>query len=260
MQIIYFLISFLASIIGVICGVGGGVIIKPVMDMVGGLSVASINFLSGCTVLSMSCYSVIKSKLNNENKIDTNTGTPLAIGAAVGGILGKGLFDFISLTLSNQSYISAIQAVSLGIVTSGTLLYTIKKKHIKTINIKNVFLCAIIGVFLGIISSFLGIGGGPINLVVLYFFFSMNTKVAAQNSLYIIFFSQTASLLKTLLTGNIPEFAPITLVGMVLCGIAGGWCGRKVNSRINTHIVDRLFIFLMIVIIGICILNLVRYF
>ena len=38
--------------------------------------------------------------------------------------------------------------------------------------------------FLGIISSFLGIGGGPINLVVLFFFFSMPTKIAAENSLY----------------------------------------------------------------------------
>ncbi|MEI3183290.1 MAG: sulfite exporter TauE/SafE family protein [Lachnospiraceae bacterium] len=38
-------------------------------------------------------------------------------------------------------------------------------------------------------SSFLGIGGGPINLVVLLYFFSMDTKAAAQNSLYIILFS-----------------------------------------------------------------------
>ena len=42
---------------------------------------------------------------------------------------------------------------------------------------------------LGILSSFLGIGGGPINLVVLFFFFSMDTKTAAQNSLYTILFS-----------------------------------------------------------------------
>lgn len=30
---VFFLVSFLASIVGAICGIGGGVIIKPVLDM-----------------------------------------------------------------------------------------------------------------------------------------------------------------------------------------------------------------------------------
>ena len=56
--------------------------------------------------------------------------------------------------------------------------------------VKNSLVCVAVGLTLGIMSSFLGIGGGPINLVVLYFFFSMETKVAAQNSLYIILIFQ----------------------------------------------------------------------
>ena len=46
-----FLICFLASIIGAICGVGGGVIIKPVVDAFGLLTISQASFLSGCTVL-----------------------------------------------------------------------------------------------------------------------------------------------------------------------------------------------------------------
>ena len=52
----------------------------------------------------------------------------------------------------------------------------------------------VIGVFLGIISSFLGIGGGTSNVAVLFFFFSMEAKEAAKNSLYIIIFSQISSI------------------------------------------------------------------
>lgn len=63
MELLFFIISFCASVIGVICGIGGGVIIKPVLDAFGVLNVSAISFLSGCTVLSMSCYSVIKSKI-----------------------------------------------------------------------------------------------------------------------------------------------------------------------------------------------------
>ena len=56
MIFICFLISFIASTVGAICGVGGGVIIKPVLDLFGVASVSTVSFLSGCTVLSMTCY------------------------------------------------------------------------------------------------------------------------------------------------------------------------------------------------------------
>ena len=42
--LVFAAVAFLASVIGAICGIGGGVIIKPVLDMVGILDVKSINF------------------------------------------------------------------------------------------------------------------------------------------------------------------------------------------------------------------------
>ena len=55
-MLIFFLVSLLASVVGAICGIGGGVIIKPVLDLLHLESVSTISFLSVCTVLSMSCY------------------------------------------------------------------------------------------------------------------------------------------------------------------------------------------------------------
>lgn len=83
------MISFLASIIGGIGGIGGGIIIKPALDLSGLASIATISFLSSCTVLSMSAYNVCKSLSEKSGAIDTKSGTPLAIGAALGGIVGK---------------------------------------------------------------------------------------------------------------------------------------------------------------------------
>ena len=108
-----------------------------------------------------------------------------------------------------------------------------------------------IGVALGIMSSFLGIGGGPINLVVLYYFFSMSTKTAAQNSLYIILVSQITSIATTLFTKTVPEFEWLWLVLMVAGGIGGGVVGRLINKRIDNKQVEKLFVVLMFVIIGI---------
>ena len=67
--------------------------------------------------------------------------------------------------------VGAVQAASLFVITLGTLTYTIKKNDIRTINVLNPAVCALIGFVLGVCSSFLGIGGGPINLVVLFFFY-----------------------------------------------------------------------------------------
>ena len=123
----------------------------------------------------------------------------------------------------------------------------------------NAGICIAIGLVLGILSSFLGIGGGPINLVVLFYFFSMDTKTAAQNSLYIILFSQIASLVNTLATGSVPEFAIGLLVIMVGCGILGGAAGRMINRRMDAGMVNRLFIGLMIAIMMICVYNMIQF-
>lgn len=259
---LYFLfwaISFGASIVGAICGIGGGVIIKPTLDAFGVLSVSSISFLSGCTVLAMTCYSVLKSRLSGESLIDLRIGTPLAVGAAIGGVVGKNMFQMLSGMFENKNMVGAVQAGCLMIITLGTLIYTIKKDKIKTMQVKNMLVCVVIGLVLGIFSSFLGIGGGPINLVVLFYFFSMDTKTAAQNSLYIILFSQITSLLNTLITHTVPEFSVVLLALMTVGGILGGMCGRKINKKIDTNVVDKLFIVLMAVIIGINIYNIYQF-
>lgn len=256
---LFLLISFGASIAGAICGIGGGVIIKPTLDAFGVLSVSAISFLSGCTVLAMTCYSVIKGKMSGESLVDMKTGTPLAIGAAIGGVVGKSMFQAVSSLFADKDMVGAVQAACLLVITLGTLIYTIKKDRIHTHHVTNPVICVLIGLVLGILSSFLGIGGGPINLVVLFFFFSMDTKAAAQNSLYIILFSQITGLLNSLVTGTVPEFSIWLLVLMVIGGILGGMSGRVINKKIDEMVVDKLFLFLMVVIIGINIYNIYQF-
>lgn len=258
-SVLFFCVSFFASVAGAICGIGGGVIIKPVLDMFGLADAETISFLSGCTVLSMSCYTVCKNAALRDNKVDYHTGTPLAIGAALGGILGKQLFGTIITIFSDLNAVGAVQSICLAVITLGTFVYTIFKKHIKGLHIENRFACAVIGLVLGLMSSFLGIGGGPINLIVLFYFFGMETKTAAQNSLYIILFSQITSLLTTLVTCSVPEFAVPTLVMTIAGGIGGGMIGRALNKRMNNRAVDKLFLTLMGIIILISIYNAVTY-
>ena len=133
------------------------------------------------------------------------------------------------------------------------------REKIRSHNVDNPVGCIAIGLALGVMSSFLGIGGGPINLVVLYFFFSMDTKTAAQNSLYIILFSQIASLIFTVTCGEIPHVPVLLLLCMMCSGILGGAVGRRINKKISGHAVDKLFLGLLTVIMGICLYDIVLY-
>lgn len=258
-NLLVFAICFLSSVVGAICGIGGGVIIKPALDAFGIMDVSTISFLSGCTVLSMTTYSVLRSVKSKNSSFNKATGLPLALGAAIGGILGKQLFEVVKSLGSNSEQVGAIQAACLLVVTLGTLIYTIYKHKIRSRNVKNTLFCCVIGLLLGLLSAFLGIGGGPINLVVLFHFFSMDSKAAAENSLYLIFFSQLASLFSSILCGDVPEFQLFMLLLMAFGGICGGICGRKINKKIDNKAVDKLFIALMVVMIFINLYNVVKF-
>ena len=252
-----FLVAILATTIGGISGVGGGVIIKPVMDAVSGLPVATISFLSGCTVLAMTITSMVRS-IGGEVKVEPRRGTLLAIGAAVGGIVGKQLFDVVKD--AGGSAVSVAQQVLMIALTLGVLAYTLNRPRIRTLDVKNGAACILIGLALGVLSSFLGIGGGPINLAVLYYFFSMDSKTAALNSLYVILFSQGASFLNTLIGQNVPDFQWPVLIAMVIGGVVGGTVGRSFSRRMDSRAVDRLFFWLLLAITAISVYNLVRCF
>ena len=128
LYILFFVICFLASVAGAICGIGGGVIIKPLLDAFGIFDVSVISFLSGGTVLSMTACSVVRNRLSNESHVEGKTALPLAAGAAFGGLIGKWIFSYVKSLSADTNRVGAIQAICLLFVTAGTLLCTICRR------------------------------------------------------------------------------------------------------------------------------------
>ncbi len=258
MVIIILLVSILASLVGAISGIGGGVIIKPVMDSFGAFPVSTINFLTTCAVLSMTIVTLFKNR-NSAIKLDKRTSTILAIGGIAGGLLGKQLFDILKQNFENESVIGATQYILLIILTVSVLIFTINKHKVRPRQFTNLVFILLVGLGLGGIASFLGIGGGPINLAALYLFFSMDSKKAALNSIYIIFFSQLTNIVFTLAQGLVPDFDPAILIIMIIGGITGGLLGSWISKKLSLRGVDKLFCLVMGIIILVSIFNLVRF-
>lgn len=244
------LVSFAASVLGAICGLGGGIVIKPVLDMTGAVSVAEASLLSASTVLAMSISSLYKN-LRDGERLRLDMGLPLALGAAIGGLLGKSLFQNIC-RLAGEGPAGFAQNALLLILTFAVLLYKLKEDNIQTKLIKSRLLAGIVGIILGCFSALIGIGGGPINLLVLSYLFGMKGKEAVMSSLFIIGFSQTAALITAATGGGFSDFDIIRLVGMVLCGIGGGSLGSFIHRRISEKGTRTVLIGLLLLIMLIC--------
>ena len=109
-MLVYFFIAIAATTLGSLTGMGGGVIMKPVLDMIGAYDVSTINLLSAITVFSMSLVS-IGQHIFKRTKIDFAVAIPLALGGIAGGTLGKTVFSLVIkqiILVSTMGYSSLV--------------------------------------------------------------------------------------------------------------------------------------------------------
>lgn len=256
--LLLFMICLISSTVGSIVGAGGGVIIKPVLDMIGILPVSTVSFCSGCTVMAMALCSLVRGRKNGA-KLELRTSTTLAVGAVIGGLIGKWLFEQVRSGFGSELLLGLIQAIALTVITIGVFAYVCNKDRLPSKQVKNLAVTALIGILLGVISSFLGIGGGTSNVAVLFFFFSMDAKQAAKNSLYIIVFSQISSILTAVITSSVPSFSWLYLASMILGGVLSAFVGGAISRRIDNRGVEKVLKVLLLVIIAIDFYNVVKY-
>ena len=259
MAVIYFLIGLGATIFGSMAGLGGGIIIKPVLDFLGDYDVESIAVLSAATVFSMSAVSLVSS-VKSEVKIHIPSSLKIAIGSILGGIAGKLSFHYILGLFEQMEMITVIQSVMIALLMCLIYFFVKNKGNIKTYQLNNTAMIILIGFVLGVLAAFLGIGGGPFNVAVLALCFSMSAKESALNSIFIIFFSQLAALLLMVFTTGFSGLDLSMLTFMIPGGILGGFLGSKVSKRVNDHLVEKIFAIGIVIIILISIWNIITYY
>lgn len=270
MVAVYVCIILAATVIGAICGMGGGVIIKPLLDAVSSYSTFQIGIISGACVLAMSVSSLIK-HIASKTSFKAKTVLLLSAGSVAGGLLGDLFMGLIRGALGSgaggntDSVIKIVQNGVLAVMLAFVLVYMIflKPKNIG-FHCKNGVLIALAGMLLGIISTFLDIGGGPVNICVFCLFFGMTTKEAAVNSLVTIFFAQLTKMIKqaadgsfinnVLFDGSLPVWA---FAVMVVFAVVGGLTGAVLNKKMSSKSIDVLYCAAIVVVIGIDIFNIV---
>lgn len=252
-------IVFAASLLGPLCGIGGGVIIKPVVDALGVMDVATVSFLSSASVLTMALATLAQNAVARTSSVRMRPLVPVALGSALGGVVGKAAFGALADAFGAADTVGAVQALVLIVLSCIVLAYTLNRDRVASMRLDGWAAQALIGAVAGALWSFLGIGGGPFNLAILAFFFAMDSKPAAQASLFIIACSQVAGMVYSVCTGSVPAFDPLVLVGMCAMAVAGSVVGRRLAARMDTAAVDRLYVAALVLIIGVSLYNAVRF-
>lgn len=235
---IYSVIIFTATFLGALVGLGGGVIIKPLLDVIGHDSIDVVNFISTCAVFSMSISSSVK-HIRAKTKINFRRMISISIGAVIGGICGSSLFDYL-LDRFNPDLLKGVQGIILGVLLVLSVIY-INIKNAKSFKIKSLPGSAFVGLAMGLLASFLGVGGGPINVAFLVLFFSMTMKEAAVYSVGTIFFSQLSKIVTMAVSGSIPTVDPVTIIFAIIFAVLGGILGAKVNKKSNEKALKTVF-------------------
>lgn len=262
MTAVYFLIALLATTAGAMTGMGGGVIIKPLLDLLGDYDAATIGVLSALTVFVMSLVSVAKQMLK-KTKIVLKIAVPLALGSVVGGNLGNKMFSGLLSAFQNSEAasknVTVIQNAVLALLIAVVFVYMLYKDRIAGFHLKGILPSLLAGIFLGVCSSFLGIGGGPINVALLIFLFSFDTKTAAVCSIITILFAQLSKVGSILLSpGGLFAYDLSMLLPMAVGAVAGGFLGSKCNIELPERVIDRMFNGVQVLVFGLCIFNMVR--
>lgn len=251
---LYFIVIFGAIVIGSITGLGGGVIIKPLLDLINYHDLGTISFLSSTGVFFMALLNTVKA-VRQKTPIDFKLVMMVALGAMAGGLFGAQLFS-IGRSIWGDSTIKLLQNALL-LVSLIVVLYIMNRVK-QTYQLQSWFFKLLIGLALGLVSSFIGIGGGPINVVVFFLFFSIDMKNAAVYSLATIVFSQLTNLPSLIMKMDFGSFDFIFLGIIVVGSYIGSQLGSKLRTAFTQKQVQTWFNASMVLLMGIAILNLIR--
>lgn len=227
-------LGFVAGVIGSMIGLGGGIIVVPVLTFFGfPPTLATSNSLFAA--LSNALGSTIS--YSRQKRIEYSLGLKLGLLTIPGTILGAYASSDVS---------SGIFKILFGFVLVSSAVYIFLRKKIESkekILTKQMMIFSIgASFFAGLISSFFGIGGGVIFVPLMVVGIGMTMKKAAPTSQFILLFASLSGIISHSMLGH-PDFLQAGLLSM------GSFAGGVIGARISLDIKERFLQILVSVII-----------
>lgn len=237
--IILVIIGFGSGILGSLIGVGGGIVMTPVLTYMG-FSPAVIASSSLIAVFATSISSTIT--YIRKKYINYWLGLQLALPAIPGSIIGGFFSNFISLEYFKIYFAILLTVVGLYIFFKNKIINKTLDRTPKPL----FYLILISGTFgAGVISSFFGIGGGIIFVPILVIIYKLKMINASPTAQFTLLISTITGLLTHIILEH-PDYS----YGIALA--FGAFFGAQLGSRsihlVNENILSKIFSFSLIMI------------
>ena len=217
-------LGFAAGLLGSMIGLGGGIIVVPVLTFLGFPPTAAASN-SLFAALSNAIASTIS--YSKQKRIEYPLGIKLGLLSIPGTVLGA----LISTDVAPDVF-----KILFGFVLIASAAYIFLRKKIetreKTISKQMMIFAIGASFFAGIISSFFGIGGGIIFVTLMVVGMGMAMKKAAPTSQMILLFASLSGVIVHSLLGH-PDFLQAGLLAI------GSFIGGLVGARLSIDIKER---------------------
>ena len=235
-------LGFAAGLLGSMIGLGGGIIVVPVLTFLGfSPTVAASNSLFAA--LSNAIASTIS--YSKQKRIEYPLGIKLGLLSIPGTVLGA----LISTDVAPDVF-----KILFGFVLIASAAYIFLRKKIetreKTISKQMMIFAIGASFFAGIISSFFGIGGGIIFVPLMVAGMGMAMKKAAPTSQMILLFASLSGVIVHSLLGH-PDFLQAGLLAI------GSFIGGLFGARLSIDIKER---YLQILVSAVIVIAAVKLF
>ena len=227
-------LGFVAGILGSMIGLGGGIIVVPVLTFFGfSPTLAASNSLFAA--FSNAVGSTIS--YSRQKRIDYSIGLKLGLLSIPGTVLGAYLSSDVAPGIFKILF-------GLVLVSSAVYIFLRKKIETKEKNLTKQMIIFVIAAsfFAGIISSFFGIGGGTVFVPLMVVGIGMTMKKAAPTSQFILLFASLSGIITHSILGH-PDFLQAGLLA------AGAFFGGILGARLSLDIKERSLQILVSVII-----------
>ncbi len=215
-------LAITASVLASMVGLGGGLIIVPVLVFVGlPPHVAAANSLMA-TMSNAAAASLVYSKAR---KIDHRHALRLGIMASPGSVLG-------ALVTTNTDHGLFGILLALVLVIAAVYIFVQPRMTHRPIESDNMVLVltAVASVAAGLVSSYFGIGGGVVFVPYLVVIVGMSMTRAAPTSMFALLITSVVGITTHTILGN----ADILLASLLSAGaLVGGMGGARLAALVN---------------------------
>jgi uncharacterized membrane protein YfcA len=259
--VLLMILGFFAGLLGALTGIGGGVLLTPILALYFGIPIREAIGTSLVAVITTSAAS--SSVHLQRHTTDIRLGMTLELATAFGAALTAYLVGYFNRNALEGLFAAFLLYSSITILTKGGKFRPEDESSpnvngevsIPPYEPKRYPLGLGASLVAGGLSGLLGIGGGPIKVPVMYLFMEVPLMVATATSNFMIGVTAAASAIVYYRRGDIlVEYAAPMAVGVFL----GSLLGARFAPRIHTKVVVYLLVGVMLYLAGHLSIHLLR--